>query len=265
MSLDRRLSVLPSVMISVRELGTPAPMVKLLPGAPAALTESIPGKVHDVEGIHDRPCAGEFFSGGALKPGESIHRDDLNALAPSVRLGGQPGCENPLGSARDHVQKPGGAAAVADGHHVQDDVNVFVAVGGVAPHVSTLWAPVAAHAHMQDRGAPLAGYVRQAPDHRVTTNALTPAASTPPILTRNTARQHCMVWPNALTRHLQPQVIQARERAQVRAIKDSIGHVEVFRMGGVGTPINRKTSTPTRPRHTQPRPQHLHPQMRRAV
>ena len=85
MSLDRRLSVLPSVMISVRELGTPAPMVKLLPGAPAALIESIPGKVHDMEGIHDRPCAGEFFSGGALKTGESIHRDDLDELAPRVR------------------------------------------------------------------------------------------------------------------------------------------------------------------------------------
>ena len=46
-----------------------------------------------------------------------------------------------------------------------------------------------------------------------------------------------MVCLNALTRHLQPQVIQARERAQVRAIKGSIGHVEVFQMDGVGTPI----------------------------
>ena len=55
------------MMISVRELGTPAPMVKFLPDAPATLTESIPGKVYDVEGIHDRPCAGEFFSGCALE------------------------------------------------------------------------------------------------------------------------------------------------------------------------------------------------------
>ena len=46
-----------------------------------------------------------------------------------------------------------------------------------------------------------------------------------------------MVWLNALARHFQAQVIQARERAQVGAIKDSIGHVEVFRMDGVGTPI----------------------------
>ena len=85
MSLDRRLSVLPSVMISVRELGTPAPMVKLLPDTPAALTESIPGKVYDVEGVHDRSRAGEFFGGCAFEPGESIHRDDLDVLTPSVR------------------------------------------------------------------------------------------------------------------------------------------------------------------------------------
>ena len=46
-----------------------------------------------------------------------------------------------------------------------------------------------------------------------------------------------MVCLNALTRHLQPQAIQARERAQVRAIKGSIGHVEVFQMDGVGISI----------------------------
>ena len=46
-----------------------------------------------------------------------------------------------------------------------------------------------------------------------------------------------MVCLNALTRHLQPLAIQVRERAQIRAIKDSIGHVEVFRMDDVGTPI----------------------------
>lgn len=107
----------------------------------------------------------------------------------------------------------------------------------LAPHVSTLWAPVAAHAHMQDRGAPPAGLVRQAPDHRVTRDALAPAASAPPVLTNNTARQHCMVGLNALTRNLQPQAIQMSERAQIRAIKASIGHVEVFRMDGVGISI----------------------------
>jgi len=79
--------------------------------------------------------------------------------------------------------------------------------------------------------------MRQAPDRRVTRLALAPAASTPPILTSNTARQHCMVCLNALTRHLQPQAIQARERAQIRAIKDSMRHVEIFQMDGVAISI----------------------------
>lgn len=64
--------------------GPPAPVVKFLLDMPATLIESIPGQVHDVEGIHNCPCIGELFSGCALKPGESIHRDDLNALAPRV-------------------------------------------------------------------------------------------------------------------------------------------------------------------------------------
>ena len=108
--------------------GTPAPVVEFLPGASAALIESITGQVYDVEGVHDCPCVGEFFSGGAFEPGESIHRDDLNALAPRVGAGGQPGFEDPLGAAWDHVQEPGGTAAIVDGHHVQDDGDVPVPI-----------------------------------------------------------------------------------------------------------------------------------------
>ena len=70
-----------------------------------------------------------------LKPVNPPHRDDLDALAPRVGLGGQPGCEDPLGSARDHVQKPGGTAAIMDGRQIQDDGDVFVPVWGVSPHV----------------------------------------------------------------------------------------------------------------------------------
>ena len=132
------------------------------------------------------------------------------------------------------------------------------------PRDSSLWAPVAAHAHMHDRGTPPAGLVRQAPDHRVTRNALAPATSTPPILTSNTARQHCMVCLNALTRHLQPQAIQASERAQIRAIKDSNWACRGLSDGRCRNPHHRKTSTHTQPRHAQPRQQHLHPHMRRA-
>ena len=110
-------------------------MVKLLPGAPSALIQGVADKVYYVEGVHDCPCAGELFGGSALEPGESIHRDVLDALAPRVGLEGQPGCEDPLGLARDHAQKPGGTAAIVDGLQIQDDGDVFVPVWGVSPHV----------------------------------------------------------------------------------------------------------------------------------
>ena len=68
-------------------------MVKFLLDASAVLIQSVASEVHDVEGIHDRPCAGEFFGGGALKTSESIHRNDLDALTPRIGLVGQPGFE----------------------------------------------------------------------------------------------------------------------------------------------------------------------------
>ena len=110
-------------------------MVEFLLNASATLIQGVAGQVYDVEGVHDCPCAGEFFSGCAFEPGESIHSDDLDAASPRVGAGGQPGFEDLLGAARDHVQESGGAAAFSDGCQVQDNGDVFVAVWGVAPHV----------------------------------------------------------------------------------------------------------------------------------
>ena len=115
--------------------GPPAPVVEFLPDASAALIQSVAGEVYDVEGIHDCPCIGEFFGGSTLKTSESIHRYDLDTLTPRVGAGGQPGFEDLLGATWDHVQEPAGAAAFADGRQVQDNGDVFVSVGGVAPHV----------------------------------------------------------------------------------------------------------------------------------
>ena len=117
------------------DLGTLAPMAQFLLGTSAALIESIPSEAHDMEGIHNDPHARDFLDSRALKPGESIHRDDLNAFAPGVGLGGQPGFQDPLGSARDHVQEPGGTVAVSYGSDVQEDSDVRVPVCGMAPHV----------------------------------------------------------------------------------------------------------------------------------
>ena len=165
----------------------------------------------------------------------------ISRRAPSPRtavLAALPGHAQGLGDAR-HRQMVDHQARQRPAHRRTRELRARIGrlAHVLAPHVSTRLASVAAHAHMQDRGTPPAGLVRQAPDHRVTRNALAPTASTPPVLTSKTARQHCMVCLNALTRHLQPQAIQARERAQIRAIKDSIGHVEVFRMDGVGISI----------------------------
>lgn len=82
---------------------------------------------------HPRP--GEFFGVGALEPGESIHRDDLNALTPSVGLGSQPGFEDLLGAARDHVQEPGEPMRSWMGVTYKTTVTILVAVRVVVPYV----------------------------------------------------------------------------------------------------------------------------------
>ena len=82
----------------------------------------------------------------ALASGSSSAAALLNPVNPSIAtisifsrqvvgLGGQPGFEDPLGATRDHVQEPRGAAAFSDGRQVKDNGDVFVSVGGVAPHV----------------------------------------------------------------------------------------------------------------------------------
>ena len=62
-------------------------MVEFLLNAPTTIIQGVASQVHDVEGIHDCPCIGEFFGSSTLKPGESIHRNDLNALTPRIGLG----------------------------------------------------------------------------------------------------------------------------------------------------------------------------------
>ena len=124
----------------------------------------------------------------------------------------------------------------------------------LTPHVSTLLAPVAAHAHVQDRGVPPVGYVSQAPDHRVAYDAFAPTLSAPPVLTHYLAGQDGPIASYTLARHFQAQVIQVRERAQVRAIKGSIGHVEVFQMDGVGISIIERP----RPLHNHDTPNPTH-------
>ena len=177
---------------------------------------------------------------------------------PSVRtavLAVFPGHAEGLGDAR-HCHMMNNHARQRPAHRCTRELRARIGrlTHVLTPRVNTLWAPIAAHAHMHNCGAPPAGLVRQAPDHRATRNALAPTLSTPPNLTNNTARQHCMVWLNALARHLQPHAIQVSARTQIRAIKDSIGHIEVFQMDGVGISIIGRPRP--LPGHNTPNPAH---------
>lgn len=80
-------------------------------------------------------------------------------------------------------------------------------------------------------------FVYQAADYRVATGVLAPAALAPSVPTSDTASQYCMVWPDALTRRLYPEAVQASECAPIRAIEGGIGHVEIFQIDGVATQI----------------------------
>ena len=82
----------------------------------------------------------------ALAPGSSSVAALLNPVNPSIatismrsrHVSGREASQvlkTPCGAARDHVQEPGGTTTVSYGSDVQDDGDVFVSVGGVAPHV----------------------------------------------------------------------------------------------------------------------------------
>ena len=90
---------------------------------------------------------------------------------------------------------------------------------------------------MHDSGAPPVGLVSGAPDHRVTHLAL----DTRSLDTTDPHQRSGTPTPHGLATCAGPSppahTIQARERSQIRAAKDSIGHVEVFQMDGVAISI----------------------------
>ncbi len=79
--------------------------------------------------------------------------------------------------------------------------------------------------------------MRKPSGHRVAGEPLTATAVAPPVeLTRrDPARQHRPIRLKPLTHHLQPELVETAEHAKIRAHEGSVNHVEVFRMGGVGT------------------------------
>ena len=80
-------------------------------------------------------ASGQLLGGGGLEPGEPVHRDDLDPVAPGLVAVGQPVLERLLRAAFDHVQQPGGPGAVPDRGEVDDHGDVLVTAPGVPPGV----------------------------------------------------------------------------------------------------------------------------------
>jgi hypothetical protein len=79
--------------------------------------------------------------------------------------------------------------------------------------------------------------VGQPPDHGVARRSFAAAAAAPLIRLDDPAGDHSTVGFESLPDGLQAELVESAERSQVRASEGSVGHVEVFRMGGVRTSI----------------------------
>ena len=269
-----------------------------------------------MERIHHRHGVGEFLGGGGLEPGEAVHRDHVDRVAPGLWPFGQPLLEDLFRAALDHVQQPRLAGTVTDRGEVDDDGHVGVTTAGVAPNmlidaddvhpvepvrildqdplslgqdrrvggvprhpqafgdpgdgqvlthdafqrppqaparqlgprlrglggVLAPHRPAAGAAVTTDRdqqcgGAPTEGFVGQPADHRVSRCARASAPTTPPIRFAHAARQHRTAGLEALADGLKTEFVQTSEGSQVRGGEGSVGHVEVFQLGGVRTSI----------------------------
>lgn len=109
--------------------------------------------------------------------------------------------------------------------------------GVLPPHMPAAGAPVAAHRHQQRRRPPPERLVRQPPEHGVARRTLAAAAAAALIRLEDAARQHRPIRLETLPEHDQTELAEAAERRQIRTGEGSVRHVEVFRLGGVGTPI----------------------------
>ena len=88
--------------------------------------------------------------------------------------------------------------------------------------------------------------MREPAHHRVPWRPLTSAVLAPLVWFNDSALEHRSVGFQVLSDGLETELVEAAERGQAGRIKSRVGHVEVFRVGSVGTSIFRETSTPTR-------------------
>jgi hypothetical protein len=105
------------------------------------------------------------------------------------------------------------------------------------PHVAASGAPVAADADFQHCQAPAQPLVSQTPENCVPGGRTGTRSAAPFIRGHDTASQHRLAGIETLPNYVQAEPIEPGERLQVRRQEGAVGHVEVFRMVGVGTSI----------------------------
>ena len=79
--------------------------------------------------------------------------------------------------------------------------------------------------------------MRQRPRHRVTRHALRAALPTPRVVLDDAALQHRPISLEQLPDGLKAELVETAERGEAGRSEGSVKHVEVFRMGSVGTSI----------------------------
>ena len=94
--------------------------------------------------------------------------------------------------------------------------------------------------------------MREPTSDRVPRNAFRTTPTAPLVRLDNTALQHSPIRLKTLPHGLQAKLIKVAEHGHIRGGEGSVGHVEVFRMEGVGTSIIGRPRPLPGHRHTQP-------------
>ena len=97
--------------------------------------------------------------------------------------------------------------------------------------------PVAAHSHQQRRRPVPERLMREPTHHGVSRDAFRAALPAPGIVLDDAALDHRPIRLEMLTYSLEAELVETAERGQAGRGEGSLEHVEVFRMGSVGTSI----------------------------
>ena len=109
--------------------------------------------------------------------------------------------------------------------------------GVLPPRLPAVRAPVAAHPDQQCRGPVPERLMREPTHHGVSRDAFRAALPAPGIVLDDAALDHRPIRLEMLTYSLEAELVETAERGQAGRGEGSLEHVEVFRMGSVGTSI----------------------------